>query len=335
MARTFWVEDLIAVHIHTYEFCRDRLIARKLYDDQEHERYCREFLEIFRATGQLWGEAYMLYCLGEFYGYAGHFDEAEKHYQESLDGFRKIGDQWGCAWSTMGLAWVFEIAEKYHEALKMWQEHQRYCAGMTDRGGVVYAGANQARLAWKLQDFAASKRYIARAIKSHLESSSQLSQLDEIFRSLIAVSISERHYERAVELSSFLHQHADTALAPAVRYHAHQSLESLDQHLSPDTYQQALERGKNLHLRTILEQLLDELTTHPPSLNGTPQTDALSERELEVLRLTAAGHSNRQIARDLVLALNTVKSHIHHIYGKLGVASRTQAIARARELNLI
>jgi hypothetical protein len=48
-----------------------------------------------------------------------------------------------------------------------------------------------------------------------------------------------------------------------------------------------------------------------------------------------AGRSNRQIARDLVVTLNTVKSHIHHVYGKLGVESRVQAVSRARELHIL
>jgi LuxR family maltose regulon positive regulatory protein len=49
----------------------------------------------------------------------------------------------------------------------------------------------------------------------------------------------------------------------------------------------------------------------------------------------ADGLSNREIAARLFLAVGTVKSHIHNIYGKLGVQGRTQAIARARELNLL
>jgi LuxR family maltose regulon positive regulatory protein len=63
--------------------------------------------------------------------------------------------------------------------------------------------------------------------------------------------------------------------------------------------------------------------------------EALNERELEVLRLIALGHSNREIADLLVIALSTVKTHINNCYGKLGVHSRTQALARARELGLI
>jgi LuxR family maltose regulon positive regulatory protein len=61
----------------------------------------------------------------------------------------------------------------------------------------------------------------------------------------------------------------------------------------------------------------------------------LSERELDVLRLIDEGCSNRAIADQLVVTLHTVKKHTSNIYSKLGVASRTQAVARARELNLI
>ena len=63
--------------------------------------------------------------------------------------------------------------------------------------------------------------------------------------------------------------------------------------------------------------------------------EPLSERELQVLRLLAAGRSNTQIARELYLALGTVKAHVHRIYGKLLVGNRTEAILRSRELGLL
>lgn len=71
------------------------------------------------------------------------------------------------------------------------------------------------------------------------------------------------------------------------------------------------------------------------SSQDQPLIEPLTERELEVLGLIAAGRSNREIAGDLVIALSTVKSHINNIYGKLGVNSRTQAVARSQMLDLI
>jgi LuxR family maltose regulon positive regulatory protein len=63
--------------------------------------------------------------------------------------------------------------------------------------------------------------------------------------------------------------------------------------------------------------------------------EPLTAREREVLRLLFEGASNRAIAEYLVLSVNTVKKHIYNICGKLGVQSRTQAIAKARTLNLL
>ena len=63
--------------------------------------------------------------------------------------------------------------------------------------------------------------------------------------------------------------------------------------------------------------------------------DPLTPRELEVTRLICQGHSNAEIARQLVVAVSTVKKHTSHIYDKLGVRSRAQAIARAHDLGLV
>jgi LuxR family maltose regulon positive regulatory protein len=63
--------------------------------------------------------------------------------------------------------------------------------------------------------------------------------------------------------------------------------------------------------------------------------EPLTEREFSVLRLIAAGRSNREIADELFLSVNTVRSYSQQLYGKLDVGSRTQAVARARDLGLL
>jgi len=72
----------------------------------------------------------------------------------------------------------------------------------------------------------------------------------------------------------------------------------------------------------------------PPAANNL-LVEPLTERELEILRLIVAGLSNQEIADSLVIALSTVKRHINHIYGKLAVNSRSQAIAKTHELHLL
>ena len=77
-------------------------------------------------------------------------------------------------------------------------------------------------------------------------------------------------------------------------------------------------------------------TEEPPAIPGPPPlVEPLTPREMEVLRLMAAGLSNREIADELVLAIGTVKAHLHNIYGKLDMQGRMQAASRARELGLL
>jgi LuxR family maltose regulon positive regulatory protein len=72
-----------------------------------------------------------------------------------------------------------------------------------------------------------------------------------------------------------------------------------------------------------------------PQGETQPLVEPLTERELEILNLIAAGLSNKAIAETLFITVGTVKRHSMNIYGKLGVNSRTQATLKARELNLI
>jgi LuxR family maltose regulon positive regulatory protein len=72
-----------------------------------------------------------------------------------------------------------------------------------------------------------------------------------------------------------------------------------------------------------------------PSPKDMLLIDPLSQRELEVLELVAAGLSNREIAELLFVTVGTVKKHLNNIFGKLDVKSRTHAAARGRELDIL
>lgn len=111
---------------------------------------------------------------------------------------------------------------------------------------------------------------------------------------------------------------------------------------------EALEQGLELVRRCNLSLFLREFHLRQPDLlealgmtaSSADHTDAvidenpLSLRETQVLKLIASGNSNQQIAEQLFISLHTVKTHVRRIHGKLGVARRTQAVAKARSMGV-
>jgi LuxR family maltose regulon positive regulatory protein len=93
--------------------------------------------------------------------------------------------------------------------------------------------------------------------------------------------------------------------------------------------------GKLLAVFEAEEQKSEDKSILPPVSPAQSLIEPLSQRELEVLQLIAQGLSNREISERLFLALDTIKGHNRRIYDKLQVQSRTEAIARARELGLL
>ena len=85
-------------------------------------------------------------------------------------------------------------------------------------------------------------------------------------------------------------------------------------------------RGETVLAPVVADRLLARLRSPRPTL---------SARELEVLRQVAQGRSNREVAKALFLSEATVKTHLVHVFEKLGADSRTGAVARARELGLL
>ena len=88
------------------------------------------------------------------------------------------------------------------------------------------------------------------------------------------------------------------------------------------------------HAQSVAE-LTTSVATSQRLADGQPLVEPLSKRESQVLELIADGNSNAEIARKLFIAHGTVKRHINNIYGKLGVGSRTRAIAISRRLGLL
>ena len=88
-------------------------------------------------------------------------------------------------------------------------------------------------------------------------------------------------------------------------------------------------------IQRLLAQTRGRVPTGAPSASPPPGVEELSEGEFRVLRLLASDLTQREIGAELYLTLNTIKSHTRSIFRKLGASSREEAVARARELELI
>jgi LuxR family maltose regulon positive regulatory protein len=184
-----------------------------------------------------------------------------------------------------------------------------------------------------------------------------------------ALSLLEPLHERAEQQERWSHvieMKALQALAHSMRHDEHEALTVLAQavHLAePEGFirifvdegasmatllarlrDQERKQGPTPYIDTLLTAFSPGSATHKPPrglelsrgrLAEQSLIEPLSERELDVLHLIALGDSNQEIADRLVITLDTVKRHVTHIFEKLGVHNRVQAVARARALGLL
>jgi LuxR family maltose regulon positive regulatory protein len=207
---------------------------------------------------------------------------------------------------------------------------------------------------------------------SHIVQESSITTHDEIpylreleFLALLRLLLAQGDYDAAMVLSKRLLQKAETgkrigrvievlvlqALIFQGRKDLDQALAALKRALSlakPERYirtfvDEGEPMARLLHLarsRQIETEYVTDLLSVLEKAVGKPQPPSqllikpLTMREIEVLRLIEAGCSNQDIAGKLVISMPTVKRHISNIYDKLGVESRTQAVAIGKELKI-
>jgi LuxR family maltose regulon positive regulatory protein len=145
-----------------------------------------------------------------------------------------------------------------------------------------------------------------------------------------------------VEIVALRGEDADLSIAVDVAASEHMVGPFLEfEALLPRAIDLAHTRGHRTFAKALEDARRAPCTKAQPVIDAVAEpdvpapADALSDRELEVLGLVAMGLSNAEASRKLFIAPSTVKKHLEHIYGKLGVNRRTQAVARARTLGLI
>jgi len=87
--------------------------------------------------------------------------------------------------------------------------------------------------------------------------------------------------------------------------------------------------GESVLHPTIARKVLNRFMPSPDKLAGKKPSEVLSDREMDVIKLAAKGLSNQDIANELYLSLRTVQAHLGHIFNKMQVSSRTEAVVHA------
>jgi len=113
----------------------------------------------------------------------------------------------------------------------------------------------------------------------------------------------------------------------------------LEAELGAELYWQAWERGKNNNLEMVARNLLQHFqpddSQQAVHASNSRLVEPLTERELEILHKISDGLSNAESAAQLIIEVSTAKKHINRLYDKIGAKTRTHALVRAKELNLL
>jgi DNA-binding CsgD family transcriptional regulator len=234
---------------------------------------------------------------------------------------------------ALALSHLGEIAlaqEEYRHAQELYQESLAIYQKLGDRGGLVRVLHGLGVTTGKLGNDSLARDYFRRA----LQAASEAQFVPLILSVLVGIGtylLEKGRLECGLKPLVFAQRHPATD--QMLKNRVARLLASHPEVIYPQT--------SGLELEALIATLLADLEVPAPAAGrqaapvDQPLVDPLSERELEVLQLIAAGLTNRQIAGELTIVIGTVKAHTSNIYGKLGVSNRTQAVARARELKIL
>jgi predicted ATPase/DNA-binding CsgD family transcriptional regulator len=288
-------------------------------------------LTAYEARHDQWGIAWSLYQQGALARRHRRMESAKALFEESIATFEQIGDRWGATWPQANRGLLAEDEGRYLDAFQLYKTRLRTCEAIGDAGGVAWLLQQIAKVSLELDDIDKARFCCRESLRVALDISVGNSVNEAIIR---IASVYQRmgRQVRAVGLYAAVLNHVENP--SYYQRQVEQQLESLKAELPPEVFVRAVQNGQAWQIRELGWMLLDELADQPP-VSTQHGIESLSERELEVLRLAAEGLSNREIATHLFVTVGTVKKHLNNVFGKLGVERRTEAIARARELELI
>jgi predicted ATPase/DNA-binding CsgD family transcriptional regulator len=321
----------------------DYLLAGIYLAQGQHEaahRHAQTAYAQAHAAHNRWFMAYCLNALGNTARALGEHARARGYYQAGYAIREEFGDAEGMAVALAHLGAVASGQEDWSTAEDHYRRAFAIYREINDQGGLVTTldGLGRARAA--SGQIPAAARYLHQALEIATRArfiALRLSLLISIGQLLLRPAAPAR----GLAILRFVCRHPATT--QEARDRARRLLDQHEDSAAPEDPAPATAPDLDTMSVALLAELaawaaLREAGAPPgpsPSPGGPALIEPLTPRERELLQLLAAGRSYQEIAGELTLAVGTVKSHAHNIYGKLGVSNRVQAAARAAELGLL
>jgi ATP/maltotriose-dependent transcriptional regulator MalT len=288
--------------------------------------------------------AYVAIILGDVARAEGQLAAAQKDYQRCYDLHKQLDNPEGMAVALVRLANLAAERSDYSRAAALFEQSIFLYRKLNDPGGLARSLHSLGEMALGLGDDAQAGTYFQESLQLAVEIRwlplvlLQFTAIGELLHrrgDVELATVAWRTVAAHPAADSMMQQRAQANLAGAAEQLAGRAAKSGDRH-DPLVLATVLqERLATIDVATAPQRLAQDQPRRQPAPAKQSLVEPLSERELEILRLLALGLSNQQIAEALTLVVGTVKAHNHHIFAKLGVSNRVQALARARELNLL
>jgi DNA-binding CsgD family transcriptional regulator/tetratricopeptide (TPR) repeat protein len=314
---------------------------------EEAERYRREAILLAQQTGRGGHIAWQQWELAIYHSFGVNGDLREARHsvedaQNALAGLPKIYKGRGnIVFSHSLIASMdedYDTARKYGEEALRFNENDAWAP--LYRWGLLTAACGQ-------EDYDTVREHTYDLLSRFWELRVVPLLLLGVSFSAILAAYQDKNPQRATELLALASTHRSSMSGWLRVWRLIERLQhQLENELGVDAYEAAWERGKGLEWEYVVARLIAEYENKmslnvgqleiPPYITeaNAKLIEPLSERELEVLIKVSEGHSNQEIAEQLFVGVSTVKKHITHIYSKLGVESRTQALLWAQELKM-
>jgi len=301
------------------------------YEDARH--YAQQGYACTVVTGDEFMGSYCLYEWGRLSQLLGDMDDAKRRLQASYTLQKDFGDLKGIAGTLTTLGRIALLEGDHAEARRCYEQARTIYHDLGVDGELAICLEGMGNSARAIGHYGEARRYLREALQLSRQHLASLTP--SIFVGIGELLLETGQQARGIELLAFALHHP--ASDQDTKERAQQLLNRY-----PATAAAASRTATTVDFDAVTTTILNELqlpedrplTQHTSQANET-LVESLSERELAVLMLIIDGLSNREIAGKLFLSVATVKWYLTHIYSKLGVQTRTLAIARARQLHLV